>query len=76
MDIQLKEQNENKDIPILDLSKHFDIKSEEFKAKNLLIFVSPKEVTSYKELFDNIFNQVQESLSYNFLAWNSFAKKI
>jgi len=63
MNIQLKEQNENKDIPILDLSKHFDINSAEFKAKNLLVFVSPKEVTSYKELFDNIFNQVQESLS-------------
>ena len=63
MDIKLKEQNENKDIPLLDLSKHFDINSEEFKSKNLITFVTPKEVTSYKELFDHIFNQVQESLS-------------
>ena len=63
MEIKLKEQNENKEIPVLDLSKHVDIDSQDFKPKNLLTFVSPKEVKSYKELFDHIVNQVQEALS-------------
>ena len=63
MEIKLKEQNENKEIPVLDLSKHVDIDSQDFKSKNLLTFVSPKEVKSYKELFDHIVNQVQEALS-------------
>ena len=63
MQMKLKEQNENKEIPILDLSKHIDIESQEFKSKNILTFVNPKEVKSYKELFDHIVNQVQDSLS-------------
>lgn len=63
MDIKLKEQNENKEIPVLDLSKHLDIESADFKAKNLITFISPKEVTSYRELFEQIYNQVQESLT-------------
>jgi len=63
MSIKLKEQNENKEIPLLDLSKHLDIESQDFKSKNLLKFVNPKDVKSYKELFDHIVNQVQDSLS-------------
>ncbi len=64
MNIQLKEQNENKDIPVLDLSKHLDIESEDFKSKKIITFSDPKAVKSYKELFDHIYNQVQDSLRY------------
>lgn len=55
MDIKLKEQNANKDIPLLDLAKNLDIEKPEFKEKGLLHFQTPKEVTNFKELFESIY---------------------
>mgnify|MGYP001050853462 CR=1 FL=1 len=63
MNIKLKEENFNKDIPVMDLSKNLDIDAPDFKAKGLLNFINPKEVNSYKELFEHIYNKLQDALT-------------
>lgn len=63
MNIKLKEKNPNKEIPLMDLSKTVDIEAEDFQSKKLLKFIYPKDINSWKELFTNIYTNLQEALS-------------
>jgi len=62
MDIKLKEENVNKEIPPVDLSKHVDQHSEEYKAKNLLNVIDLNKFNTLKALLEHIHATMLDSL--------------